>query len=882
MKKQISLALVLILFAVIWVFLGVSLPKLADLKANMEILASWRDRAPVFTALVFFITYVGIAALSLPLSSLMTLAVAALFGFAEGLVIVSFASTLGALIAFLAARYFLRDMIHARFSHRLAGMNDGIKRDGAFYLFTLRLIPVFPFFLVNLAMGLTLLRAWTFYWVSQLGMLAGTAVYVNAGTQLGKLESLSGILSPSLLASFALLGLLPWFGKAMIGVLRRRKIYSRFSRPKQFDRNLIVIGAGAAGLVSSYIAAAVKAKATLVEAHKMGGDCLNYGCVPSKALIKSAKLAHQIRHADLYGLQAIMPDLTFRAVMARVQRIIGNIAPHDSVERYSSLGVEVLAGYARIVDPWTVEITLADGAVQKLTTRAIVVATGAQPIVPTISGIEESGYVTSDSLWARFAELEQAPPRLVVLGGGPIGCELAQSFARLGSRVTQIEQGARLMVREDAEVSEFVNQSLEADGVLVLTGTRAIACEHDENGKFILVEKDGFGLDALGIPVGRTIATNAYLETLYPNILAAGDVAGPYQLTHVAAHQAWFASVNALFGTFKKFKVDYRLIPWTTFVDPEVARVGLNEQEAREKSIVFEVTRFELRELDRAITDGATQGFIKVLTVPNRDKILGVTIVGEQAGELLAEFVLAMKYGLGLNKILATIHTYPTFAEANKYVAGNWKRAHGCLMIDRYLLPLQTQILKPVARRLSRLGVTADQTTLVGFGCGVIGVVCLGFSWFYPALVSILLNRLLDGLDGAIARTGQPTQRGAFLDIALDFFFYALVPLGFAFADPQHNALPAATLIAAFAGTESSFLAFAVVAAKKGMSSTAFPQKGIYYLGGLAEGAETIAVFTAMCLLPNEFSVLAYGYALVCFITILTRWAQGWVAFGDE
>lgn len=477
----------------------------------------------------------------------------------------------------------------------------------------------------------------------------------------------------------------------------RRKAAARWRRPARFDRNLIVIGAGAAGLVSAYIGAAVKAKVTLIEAHKMGGDCLNYGCVPSKALIRSATLAHQMRHAADYGLTPASPEVSFRTIMARVHGVIEAIAPHDSVERYEGLGVEVLRGHATLIDPWTVEIT-SDGPTRRLTTRAIILATGAAPTDPEVLGIEAVGYLTSDTMWAALSDRDQAPRRIVVLGGGPVGSELSQAFARLGAEVTQIERGPRILAREDAEVSALAQAALEADGVRVLTGHAAVACGVTMGEKWIEVEAGGqrhripfdeiiaavgrsprlagYGLEALGIPVNRVIETNAYLETLYPNILAAGDVAGPYQFTHVAAHQAWFAAVNALFGTFWRFKADYRVIPWCTFLSPEVARVGLNEQEARAQGIACEVTRYRLDDLDRAIADGATAGFVKVLTVPGKDRILGVTIVGDHAGDLLAEFVLAMKHGLGLAKILGTIHIYPTLAEANKYAAGEWRKAH--------------------------------------------------------------------------------------------------------------------------------------------------------------------------------------------------------------
>ena len=686
---------------------------LEGLKSGLVQLHAWRDAEPLQMALGYFFLYVLVTALSLPGALVLTLAGGAIFGFVQGFVLVSFASTVGATLAFLAARYVLREWVQQRFGEKLKPMNDGIEKEGAFYLFTLRLVPVFPFFLINLLMGLTKMRTLTYYWVSQVGMLAGTVIYVNAGTQLAAIDSLKGIVSLPIFLSLAALGLFPLITKKLLTVFKKNKIYAKWNhlRPKKFDRNVIVIGAGAAGLVTSYIAAAVKAKVTLVEAHKMGGDCLNYGCVPSKALIKSAKVAQQIRQADHYGLKAVQPEFSFRQVMARVNEIVKKIEPHDSVKRYTELGVEVLQGYGRVINPWAVEIKDEHGVTQTLTTRSIVIAAGAQPFVPPLPGLDEVGYVTSDTLWEKFSALDAPPKRLVVLGGGPIGCELTQAFARLGVQVTQIEMAGRLLSREDAEVSEILTESMRSDGVTILTEHKALRCERKEVGgvtvKSIVVEHGGierhiafdellcavgrvarlkgYGLEVLGIPTQRTVVTNEYLETLYPNIYAAGDVAGPYQFTHTAAHQAWYASVNALFGQFKRFKVDDSVIPAATFTSPEIARVGLNEQEAEQKGIAVEVTRYDIDDLDRAIADGTDHGFVKVLTVPGKDKILGVTIVGEHAGDLLAEFVLAMKHGLGLNKILGTIHTYPTLSEANKYVAGEWRRAHTNPVIMKWL-----------------------------------------------------------------------------------------------------------------------------------------------------------------------------------------------------
>ncbi len=701
--KSRKLFMAVLLLAAIGAFFALDLGRyfnLAFIKQSQSSFQAAFGKSPVLITLAFFGVYVAVTALSLPGATLMTLAAGAGFGLGLGTVVVSFASTLGATLAMLVARYLLRDGVQARFGPRLHKINKGIEKEGASYLLTLRMIPLVPFFVLNLLMGLTRMKTWTYYWVSQLGMLAATVVYVNAGTQLAKVNSLRSIASPALIGSLVLLRLLPVLLGGALRFVKRRRVYARWkgARPARFDRNLVVIGAGAGGLVSAYIAAVVKARVTLVEAHKMGGDCLNYGCVPSKALIRSAKLAHQMMHGARYGLSDSAPSFSFRAVMQRIQSVIRAIEPHDSVERYTGLGVEVLQGYARIVNPWTVEIALNEGGTQLLTTRSIVIAAGARPFVPPLPGLEEAGYVTSDTLWDVFAELDEVPRRLVVLGGGPIGCELAQAFARLGAELTQVEMAPRLMLREDEEVSALARDTLAADGVQVLTGHKALRCEASDGVKTLVVEHqggekrivfdqlicavgrvarlEGYGLEELGIPVQRTVETNDYLQTIYPNIYAAGDVAGPYQFTHVAAHQAWYAAVNALFGEFRLFKADYSVIPWTTFIDPEVARVGLNEQDAREKGIEFEVTRYGIDDLDRAIADSEARGFVKVLTVPGKDCILGVTIVGAHAGELLAEYVLAMRHGLGLNKILSTIHTYPTLAEANKYAAGEWKRAH--------------------------------------------------------------------------------------------------------------------------------------------------------------------------------------------------------------
>ena len=664
---------------------------LENLKQQQAALEAWRAASPRLSIVVFFAVYVVVTALSLPGATVMTLAIGAIFGFVTGLVLVSFASTIGATLAFIIARYLLRDPVQSRFGEKLRSVNEGIEKDGAFYLFGLRLVPIFPFFVINLVMGLTPIRTWTYVWVSQVGMLAGTMVYVNAGTQLGKIESLTGILSPGLLLSFVLLGLFPLIARKILAGVKGRKALAGFPRPKRFDTNLIVIGAGSGGLVAAYIAAAVKAKVTLVEKDAMGGDCLNTGCVPSKALIRSARVLATFRRAREFGIKSAKVEFDFADVMARVRGVVQAIEPHDSVERYTGLGVDVIKGEARVTTPYTVEV---DG--REITARNIIVATGARPFVPPIDGIDRVGYLTSDTLWT----IRALPDRLLVLGGGPIGCELAQAFSRFGSRVTIVEMAPKLMTREDDDVTALVHERFMNEGIDVRVGHRAKAFTVDGVHKVLIAEHggeevafefdellvavgraanvSGFGLEELGVRLtaAKTIETNEFLQTNFPNIYACGDVVGPHQFTHAAAHQAWYAAVNALFGPYKRFKADYRVIPFATFTDPEVARVGLNEQEAMAAGVAYEATVYGLDDLDRAIADGEAFGFVKVLTPPGKDRVLGATIVGEHAGDLIAEFVSAMRHGLGLNKILGTIHAYPTWTEGNKFVAGNWKRAH--------------------------------------------------------------------------------------------------------------------------------------------------------------------------------------------------------------
>ena len=688
-KKQL-LVLAFILAALgAWFFLDLgSYLQLGELQQGIGELRQWYEQNPRLAGLIYFVFYVTVTGLSVPGSAVMTLAGAALFGFWYALVLVSFGSSIGATLAFLVSRTLLRDWVQGRFGRQMRSVNQGFEKDGSFYLLTLRLVPIFPFFLINLVMGLLPIRTWRYYWVSQLGMFPATVVFVNAGTQLGQLESLGGIISAPILASFALLGVFPLLAKWLVGYLQNRRSLAEWERPRTFDANLIVIGAGSAGLVASLIAATVKANVTLVERDRMGGDCLNTGCVPSKALIRSARIADYARRAEEFGLAPVDVEVRFPEVMARVRSIVRAIEPHDSVERFTSLGVDCVSGEARIISPWQVEV---DGRV--ISARNIVIASGGRPRVPDIPGLSEVGYLTSDTLW----DLVELPPRLLVLGAGPIGCELAQAFARLGSEVTLVTHASRVLPREDEEVSALVEAGFQESGIRVFTGLEPQRFEVGENGglcytagsdealvfdRLLLAvgrsaNTEGLGLEELGINTNRAghVEVDAFLRTAVPTIYAAGDVAGPYLFTHMASHQAWYASVNALFGRFRKFRVDYSVVPWATFTDPEVARVGFNEQEATARGVPFEITRYDISDLDRAIADGEAEGFVKVLTRKGSDRILGATIVGYHAAELINEFVLAMKHGIGLNKILGTIHIYPTLSESNKFLAGEWRKA---------------------------------------------------------------------------------------------------------------------------------------------------------------------------------------------------------------
>lgn len=690
--KKIRYLFLLLIVIVVGSFFVFDLGRFTTLEfvqSQLTALVTFTQENFALAALIYASVYVVMAAFSIPGALMMTLLGGALFGVLWGTVIVSFASSIGATLAFLIARTILHDWVQNRYGEKLEPINRGIRKDGGFYLFTIRMVPLFPYFLVNLLMSLTPIKATTFYLATQSGMLLATAAFVNAGSELARITSLSGLVSGSVLLSFALIGIMPLAARFIVNSIQRRKLARRFGRPRKFDVNTVVIGAGSAGLVASLIVAGAKAKVVLIEKHRMGGDCLYTGCVPSKSLLRSGHIKSLIDNAAGYGMKDAAATVDFPAVMQRIRNIIARIEPHDSPERFTSLGVECVSGEAMIESPYVVRVND-----RKITTRSIILATGARPLVPPIPGLDQVDYLTSDSVW----NLESLPERLLVVGGGPIGCELAQAFSNLGSKVTQVEMAPRILLREDPEVSELMTEQFRRQGIETLTNHRVVKFGSAEGGHFMEAEHDGeivrvpfdrvllalgrkpnvegFGLEELELPLtaGGAVEVNQLLQTAYPNIYACGDVAGPYQFTHMASHQAFFAAMNALAGGWRK--VNYNAVPWATFTNPEVARVGLSEQEAREKGIEFEVTRYELETHDRALADGENLGFVKVLTPPGKDRILGATIVGHHAGDLIGEFVLAMTHGMGLGKIAAATHIYPTMLEANKFAANAWRKAH--------------------------------------------------------------------------------------------------------------------------------------------------------------------------------------------------------------
>ena len=692
MKRIIVFLLIIaaIFFMADWFDLSQHLT-LSQLKHHQLYLHSLVQDFPVQSVVIYFIAYIVMAGLALPGALIFTLAGGALFGLATGVILASFASTLGALASFLVARFFLHDFVQTRYQQRLTVINQKIQQQGATYLLFLRLVPAFPFFMVNLLMALTPISACTYYIVSQIGMLPATFIFVNAGTELAKISSVDDILSIPLLLSLLLLACLPFISKQLAKRVSCWRLYKSWQRPKKFDYHTIVIGGGAAGLVAAYTTQTLQGKVALIEKHQMGGDCLNTGCVPSKSILRTAKFIHDIGQHSNYGVQQAEFKLQFQQVMQRVREKISTIAPKDSIKRYNDMGVDCFQAHAQLLSPWQVEAVSKNSKIT-ISAKNIILAGGATPNVPTIPGLENINYYTSDNIW----HLDHLPEKLLIIGAGPIGCELGQAFVRLGAEVTMINRNERILTNEDPQAAHALQYALQQDGVKILNNFNPLRIDDNSKNFSLMGEQHNeilhiafshcliatgrkpslFGCEALDIETNShgQVITNDKQQTNYPNIYACGDITSPLQYTHSASHQAWYAAFNALFRPFKQFNCQLNHIPRAIYTDPEVASLGISEQQAIQKNIPHEISYFAMDDVDRAITDEATTGFIKVITRRNNDKILGVCIVGEHSSELIAEFVLAKTHNLGLNKILQTVHLYPTRGEINRLVAGQWRQ----------------------------------------------------------------------------------------------------------------------------------------------------------------------------------------------------------------
>jgi len=692
MKRIIVFLLIIaaIFFMADWFDLSQHLT-LSQLKHHQLYLHSLVQDFPVQSVVIYFIAYIVMAGLALPGALIFTLAGGALFGLATGVILASFASTLGALASFLVARFFLHDFVQTRYQQRLTVINQKIQQQGATYLLFLRLVPAFPFFMVNLLMALTPISARTYYIVSQIGMLPATFIFVNAGTELAKISSVDDILSIPLLLSLLLLACLPFISKQLAKRVSCWRLYKSWQRPKKFDYHTIVIGGGAAGLVAAYTTQTLQGKVALIEKHQMGGDCLNTGCVPSKSILRTAKFIHDIGQHSNYGVQQAEFKLQFQQVMQRVREKISTIAPKDSIKRYNDMGVDCFQAHAQLLSPWQVEAVSKNSKIT-ISAKNIILAGGATPNVPTIPGLENINYYTSDNIW----HLDHLPEKLLIIGAGPIGCELGQAFVRLGAEVTMINRNERILTNEDPQAAHALQYALQQDGVKILNNFNPLRIDDNSKNFSLMGEQHNeilhiafshcliatgrkpslLGCEALDIETNShgQVITNDKQQTNYPNIYACGDITSPLQYTHSASHQAWYAAFNALFRPFKQFNCQLNHIPRAIYTDPEVASLGMSEQQAIQKNIPHEISYFAMDDVDRAITDEATTGFIKVITRRNNDKILGVCIVGEHSSELIAEFVLAKTHNLGLNKILQTVHLYPTRGEINRLVAGQWRQ----------------------------------------------------------------------------------------------------------------------------------------------------------------------------------------------------------------
>jgi pyruvate/2-oxoglutarate dehydrogenase complex dihydrolipoamide dehydrogenase (E3) component/uncharacterized membrane protein YdjX (TVP38/TMEM64 family) len=679
--------------------------------------------------------------------SLLTLGAGFVFGIVVGTITVSIASTLGATAAFLLGRTLARPWIEARVAHRpkFRALDEAVRRQGFKIVLLTRLSPIFPFNLLNYTFGLTRVSLRDYILASWIGMLPGTVMYVYLGTTLKTLADLAAGNVPTSVGQQVL------FGAGLVATVAVTVLITRLARkalqeaippptrqteplahgdlampntvqvlpddvhnqtlvanvhprdwvnPQPQSRyNLVVIGAGTGGLVCAAGAAGLGARVALVEKHLLGGDCLNVGCVPSKALLRAARAYADVRDAAGFGV-TVPPGakVDFPAVMERMRRLRAGISPNDSAARFHSLGVDVFLGAAHFTGPDAVEV---NG--QTLRFARAVIATGGRPIQPPIPGLAEAGFQTNETIFS----LMELPRRLAVIGAGPIGCELVQAFARFGSQTFLVGKQPQILPREDPDAAQLVETALQHDGVQLLLGhdlrrversggERVLCLESPHGPKEIRVDDilvavgrvpnvDGLNLEAAGVAHDSRIGVQVddRLRTTSPRIYAVGDVCSRYQFTHAADAMARLAIQNALF--FGGARLSALTIPWCTYTDPEIAHVGLYERQAQEQGIAVQTLTQPLDGVDRALLDGETAGFVRVHLRRGTDKILGATIVARHAGDMISELTLAMTGGLGLRTPARTIHPYPTQAEAIKKVADAYNRTRLTPFVKRML-----------------------------------------------------------------------------------------------------------------------------------------------------------------------------------------------------
>ncbi|MBA3536096.1 MAG: FAD-dependent oxidoreductase [Tatlockia sp.] len=691
-KKLRSWLPLILLLGLLILFFSLRLDKyltFTSLRENRATLISWTKEHFFMAALLYMSCYTLAVAASVPGAVFLTLAGGFLFGVVFGTVFVIVSATLGATALFFAVRTSFGDWLAKSALSWLGRMREGFQQNAFSYLLMLRLVPLFPFWVVNIVPALLGVDAKTFIITTFFGILPGSIVYVMVGNGLSHVFEANQ--TPNLGIIFDIKVLLPLLALAalsFIPILYKRvnpKEQKKNPKTNQIKCDLSIIGAGAGGLSVAAVAAQLGLKVVLLESGKMGGDCLNYGCVPSKSLLAAGKIAYQLRHAAQFGISSKGLEIDFKKVMQQVHAVIKVLAKNDSVERFESLGVQVIKAVARFSGVNT--LVAQDRVIEA---RRIVIATGSSPFKPPIPGLEDTPYLTNETIF----NLTEQPKHLIVIGGGPIGCELAQAFSMLGSKITLIE-GFNLLPKDDVDCVAILRAQLKAMGIIIHEQAKVLGVEpHAHGGIKVSINQAGEKLAIRGshllIATGRRanvenldlekagivysnkgIEVNSRLQTSNRRVYALGDVVGPYQFTHMATYQAGIVLRNIAFKI--PAKVDYRAIPWVTYTLPEIAHVGLLAEEAL-KHADIQFTEWSFLENDRAQTEHSLEGKIKIIS-DKKGRVLGVTIVGAHAGELILPWVIAIREKRTLRSFTDAVSPYPTLSEISKRVAGEFYKS---------------------------------------------------------------------------------------------------------------------------------------------------------------------------------------------------------------